>query len=658
MKGHAATLSEDIALFRQSVDKFAGLLAGKDIQVVFRGGECRTDGNMVVLPALETLEGLRGEANLAAAQQFVANMVGYVNHEVAHVLFTDFDAWGGMDFHSKQVQALANVIEDARVEHCMARLWRGTRSNMDAYAQQALEGHGESWRSKDHYAQLCMLFSLMLRGADFERFDALFDPKLAAWARSMLRPYAEKMRGLQDTTAACNLAREVSRAIRQAFKEPPPPPPSDEQAEDAEEEPRPQEDDAEAEEDSEEDSDEDAQAQERPSLADSDDGSAEGDNATQADQLTDKAHAMQDRFAKLAQAVSPGNRPYAIYTTEGDQVGPMVREGHPHWRAYHEQFNVWPDMDVQCAEVAKLTDRLVGPLRNALTRVLRARGMAYTVRDLEHGALDRRRLWKVPVAQRIGVAPRVRQATVPGEAHNVAVLICVNQSYSMCIDAGFRGDLLALLHSGKKMPTATRPLGKNAFLTRMDMAAAAALALGDVLHALGIRFGVLGHTTRLDQFGTPVGSNRYRLVDARTRPLFLRFGDLQVEWVKDFAQRWPHRRRFIGGLYAQGNTYDGEVVRYAAHRLLAVPQVSRRVCIMLDDGEPVPDGDNKVLTLPHRAYLQQQVRRAADQGVEVLGVGMACDLSAYYPQHVRVDVLDQLPKVLLERLATLLRSAA
>ena len=114
----------------------------------------------------------------------------------------------------------------------------------------------------------------------------------------------------------------------------------------------------------------------------------------------------------------------------------------------------------------------------------------------------------------------------------------------------------------------------------------------------------------------------------------------------------------MGGLYFQGNTYDGEVVAHGARQLLAQPQVTRRLLIMLDDGQPAPDlhavGNMRQL---HGDYLIEQVSRAEAQGVEVLGVGMACDVSRYYRRSVSVPDVGQLPQVLLTRLPHVLLGA-
>ncbi len=92
------------------------------IQVLCKGNECKTDGRTIWLPSLpedvpESLwQLLRGE----------------IDHEVAHILFTDFgdrmqafgQKWGAFGHD------LLNVIEDVRVNYALARKYPGAGENI------------------------------------------------------------------------------------------------------------------------------------------------------------------------------------------------------------------------------------------------------------------------------------------------------------------------------------------------------------------------------------------------------------------------------------------------------------------------------------------------------------------------------------------------
>lgn len=757
-------LQRDISLFRDSMVKFTGLLAGKGVKVVFRGGECHTDGETIVLPAIEALEACRDQDQ---ARRFIENMVGYVNHEVSHVLFTDFEEWQdrlGAPSTTPQLKALSNVLEDARVEARMRELWRGTGENFDRYTRSILETQAPYYATKDAFTQLCLLYSLLIRGESYDFAHEFFDPQLVDWAKKHLRSWVKKARKTRSTEEALDLAMEVYLVIQKAFEPPPPPPPEEEEEDDPEdsedgeeseeegeagggeddeeegeedseaeessdagegedsddseeedgegseeghedgegsaEEPEgedgedsSEEDDAEAgEDDSEDDSDPDAGGTAEDSAEEDEesehlddeldaangDGDSDGDESadpqdsaddpegaeaedatgagelqdladgsvkgeTDADVETDAEEQMEKRFRELARWEADGTHAYAVYTTEGDYVGPILRDSIAHWRHYYRLFEADPQMDMTVRYLQEQVEGAVGPLRSSLARVLKARGTAYTVRDLDRGKLDRSRLWRLPVTPDTATTPRVYKQDVVAQTYNLAVIIAINESGSMA-------------HSADP---AIREISRHApgdgFLTRMDMAAAAGLALGDVLHALRIPFGIFGHTTGGSDAEFYRGNYRFKEAKAKyamTDQLFCRYGDITIEWVKDFQSTWTARRRFMGGLYFQGNTYDAEVVRYATRTLCQRPEVTRRILIMLDDGYPMPDVVQFIDQ--HQEALKKAVGEAETQGVEVLGVGMACDISSFYPNNVTVNDVQQLPQVLLTQFGKML----
>jgi cobaltochelatase CobT len=99
---------------------------GTKVEVVFKGDGAYTDGSKIVLPAGDSLEKMTPE------QQGV--LAGFVDHEAAHILYTDMDAYGGHEKRSAGnpfFHELVNACEDMRIEPQMMRNWAGTRANFE-----------------------------------------------------------------------------------------------------------------------------------------------------------------------------------------------------------------------------------------------------------------------------------------------------------------------------------------------------------------------------------------------------------------------------------------------------------------------------------------------------------------------------------------------
>lgn len=114
--------------FETVFEKIARIMARSyGIDVIIEGNTAWTDGKKIVLPMLEDVnEELRADLN------------GFLDHEVAHCKFTDFDAgkkWVGR-FHRE----LSNAIEDSRIEKLLPLEYPGTALN--------LERMNQKWQSK------------------------------------------------------------------------------------------------------------------------------------------------------------------------------------------------------------------------------------------------------------------------------------------------------------------------------------------------------------------------------------------------------------------------------------------------------------------------------------------------------------------------------
>jgi len=101
--------------------------AGKRIDVVFRGNGAYTDGSTIVLPA--------GDHTKMMTAEDQAIVAGYTDHEAAHILYTDFEAYSKGHEEAKGnplLHEMVNAIEDMRIERQMIRQWPGVKDNLAA----------------------------------------------------------------------------------------------------------------------------------------------------------------------------------------------------------------------------------------------------------------------------------------------------------------------------------------------------------------------------------------------------------------------------------------------------------------------------------------------------------------------------------------------
>lgn len=159
-----------------------------------------------------------------------------------------------------------------------------------------------------------------------------------------------------------------------------------------------------------------------------------------------------------------------------------------------------------------------------------------------------------------------------------------------------------------------------------------------------VSFESLGFTTRAWNGGRPAREwyARNRMPAHPGRLNELRHLVFQAAEMSRQERRLGPTALLKPDLFCEG--IDGEAVQWACERLLARPEPGRRILWVVSDGGPM-DAATALANPPGflDAHLRSVVRRAqGESGIEILGIGVGQDLSAYYPHSVALDLEDGL----------------
>jgi cobalamin biosynthesis protein CobT len=221
----------------------------------------------------------------------------------------------------------------------------------------------------------------------------------------------------------------------------------------------------------------------------------------------------------------------------------------------------------------------------------------------EYGHLDSRRLHKVATGNLHVYKQKVETAKL-----DTAVMLMIDHSGSM---AG----------------------------SRLQLAAEAALVMGDVLHQLHVPFSVAGFSTE-----SPVEYPREKG--------YSRWNRLWICKHVDWNENWPTAAHKLTNLKPKNNTLDGESLRWGAQQLMSRPE-KRKVLFWFNDGYPEP-GHGDVGTC--QKYLKDVVESCRKAGVEVVAFGIQSDaVEEYFPKHVVINKLEDLVREPLNHLDRILR---
>lgn len=207
-----------------------------------------------------------------------------------------------------------------------------------------------------------------------------------------------------------------------------------------------------------------------------------------------------------------------------------------------------------------------------------------TQRHIKHGEIDFTKL--VPIAK--GLSREVYMRKTEGDDLNTSVSIVIDQSGSM----GGRVQPVKLL----------------------------LIALGEMLHKIGVPFEIFGTTT----FDSPQANNA-----------FTRYRAIKYIHYKNFNENWMIVHPKIMRLTADNNNIDGEAVEYAASSL-ATRKEARKIVFSICDGIPESGQYNDDV---FRFQLKATCDKVRKSGVEVYAIGIdTTEPGKYYGRKNFIEV--------------------
>ena len=228
-------MNDRIAIMRQAITKITQTLSGANVKVTQAGLEAWVRNDATGKPVHVNLPYLPDNADEA----LIDAIQGFLDHEVAHILFTDFNQ--AMKIRDKGLHQLYNILEDARIEKEMAKKYRGCGTNLNNTAEFYIENMIKPDIKK-----------AIKEGASEEQFvGILATPLLRAMSGQQrfqefmgdhmkhVENFYEKIKDLQPKIEALNSTKDVidmAKIIMKRIKDEEPPESEDDDSEDEGEE--------------------------------------------------------------------------------------------------------------------------------------------------------------------------------------------------------------------------------------------------------------------------------------------------------------------------------------------------------------------------------------------------------------------------------------
>lgn len=187
--------------------------------------------------------------------------------------------------------------------------------------------------------------------------------------------------------------------------------------------------------------------------------------------------------------------------------------------------------------------------------------------------------------------------------------------------------------------------------SKVQLACECAYGLAEALDRLNINCQVVGFTTTRND---PVREDTISKVEREADRRVSRTEAIYMPIMKDWGQRFTADRKVATLMAARDvmllNNVDGECVEYAG-MMLGKQKGARKLMIVLSDGEPCAAGDMRA----QANHLKRVVKRLEKEGFEIFGIGiMDRAVSRYYTHYEVVDNIEQLPTKVMGRLEKML----
>lgn len=626
--------NDRIFVLREAIVIIAQMLSGSGIKVTQRGTSAYVEPDATGKPVLINLPYIPDNAT----EELCEAIQGFLDHEVAHCLFTDFKAANKI-VRNPKLHNLMNILEDARIEKRMAEMYRGCGSNLANTGSFFLKKFTVPEMQKadlagDKNAMVGILTVPLIRSmAGQELFTDFMRGKEHHVEEfyDMIKDLQPAIESAESTQACIDIAMEIRKRLG-----------DDPKGGEGEGEGEPKagkgkggggkgkgkagagsgKAGAAGEEEGEEEEEGTpgaGEGEEEEGEGEEGEGEAEGEENWEADEdremdgerdpaailsAIDKQQA--NGFDKEMSTLITGDAmkaakhsEYLIYTKDEDVIENLV---------------VGSDYkDSMFTELADEVEHMVAPLQKDLERAIVARSRSRMTPGYKSGRLHSAGLAKLVVGD-----DRVFRRKHETTTKDVAVELVIDASGSM---------------GGGKI----------------HLAAAAAYALSSVLDRLKISNEVICFTT-----GPAVGGRKAEEEARKIGRPFTRTESLYMPIIKGFGERisTETKRRFgwLPNSRILRNNIDGECVEVAARRLMARKE-NGKIMIVLSDGHPACAGDSGRVA----KHLKSVVKDLERAGANVIGIGIqSAAVKEFYSKSIVLNNADELPVRVMTELRHLL----
>jgi Mg-chelatase subunit ChlD len=684
-----------VAQFRETVSKVVAMLTERGLEVTQEG--------ISAFVRYDPQTGLPNRVNIPvindnADDVFLSAVRGFIDHECAHVLFSDGRVLLDAVAANARIKAPLNILEDVMIERRMCERFPGAAKHIaDTWRflleKQVLPGLELAQNEQQTYGML--LPSLVHAWAGKREAQEFLDnhnlwPRITGLTDRLAPMRAKIAADWADSAATVPLAREMLDLLRNAA------PPAPNTGEASEKAPA----DQPAEQKGEDKDKSEGMPSEASPFGDDDQKSGEGQGDQSDKPPNDKGDDDKGEGGKPGEETGEDDTPGEDgEPSKGDQGESGQKGGTASGESdaeptgadeeTAEQTGATPAPGESEIESSKdLSEALdqVADFESMLSDTLRAliasgtESGDYTVFSRDYDRFDK----PIPAAgnqhkaERLAGVIEAETAAMTGQLANQFRRLFAAQEQVLNVGGMRSGRLQAsALHRlalnddrvfyRREEHTSTDTAvslvidcsGSMNDAGKIDLALTSAYAFSNTLERVGISHEVIGFTTRSDNWATTdLWERIYKDQEAMGRG-YSRQDAIQMLEFKTFDERLRLARTRFAAMrtefgwdrpFQTASNIDGESILYAAERLIRRRE-RRKVMVVFSDGMPAGAANGKHLN----KHLKAVVKELGRVGIETLGIGIKTDsVKEFYPKNVVLNRAEDLPQTVMREISAIL----
>lgn len=660
-------MAASVETIRSSIKIIAKVLSGKKINVTQEG----------MRAYVESVKGVPKRINIPnlpdnASEELILAINGFLDHEVAHILFTDFEEQDL--FHKLYGEfyfSIYNVIEDSRIEVAMRQRFFGSKTNLNGVGEFLIEkqlqpNYVEAKKSGNFKDIVGVLFVPAVRawaGQDvFAKFmeDKWADIEPLVETLKSAIPDVKKVKSTKDST---DLAIKIGKLMKNE---------DDDSSDDGDgESDSPERDDStdagpddggkgssdkDGESKGEGDGEESSSESGSKGSKDSEDGESDSDKSKDSESGSDKSkdgldedeegdtkakpsgvaptglsESSRSAISEIAESMEIEDIQEAISKAISDESISLIKTAE--YTVFSRDYDIVEPFDLKksgrsdaviestLGEISEESRKISGALQKTLERLIKAKSKSRNIPGKRSGRVNASSLYRLSTGD-----DRVFRQKEVSATNDVAISLVVDLSGSM---------------SGQKLRTAME----------------GAYSLCEVLTRVGVTCEVIGFTTADAATVRKMRDAAYREKQVlEERVEYSRHEPLYIPIFKSFDEKFgPLQKRRIASASMSGsfttNNVDGESIRIAAKRLATMTKEPGKAMIILSDGSPSADGDYYAICKD----LKDAIAEIEKMGIGMIGIGIRDrTVEQYYKNNVVINNVSELPELIMKELKEIL----